>query len=100
METPLTGKKSVLLRSANVNATVKEGSGGQWNALGAATQPARLDLRPVGAETAGMIPTCAECGALWLPDDEKRWSAYHTDDEPPEVVFYCPECAEREFGND
>ncbi len=19
-------------------------------------------------------------------------------DEPPEVVFYCPECAEREFG--
>jgi hypothetical protein len=22
---------------------------------------------------------------------------YLTDDEPPEVVFYCPECAEREF---
>jgi len=21
-----------------------------------------------------------------------------TDDEPPELVFYCPACAEREFG--
>jgi hypothetical protein len=32
--------------------------------------------------------------------DEERWSAYLTDDEPPEIVFYCPECAEREFGGD
>jgi len=24
-------------------------------------------------------------------------SAYLTDDEPAELVFYCPECAEREF---
>jgi len=23
-----------------------------------------------------------------------------TDDEPPELAFYCPECAEREFGDD
>jgi len=22
-----------------------------------------------------------------------------TDDEPPEVILYCPECAEREFGD-
>ena len=28
---------------------------------------------------------------------EERWSAYLTDDEPPEVAFYCLECAEREF---
>jgi hypothetical protein len=27
-----------------------------------------------------------------------RWQAYLTDDEPPEVAFYCPHCAEREFG--
>jgi hypothetical protein len=23
-----------------------------------------------------------------------------TDDEPPELAFYCPECAEREFGGE
>jgi hypothetical protein len=34
------------------------------------------------------------------PTDEKRWQAYLTDDEPPELVFYCPECAEREFADD
>ena len=27
-----------------------------------------------------------------------RWRAYVTDDDPPEVVFYCEACAEREFG--
>jgi hypothetical protein len=32
-----------------------------------------------------------------LPADEERWRAYLTDDEPPDVAFYCPECAEREF---
>jgi hypothetical protein len=30
-----------------------------------------------------------------LPVDEERWPAYLTDDEPPELAFYCPECAER-----
>jgi len=41
-------------------------------------------------------PLCAECGAVWLPADESRWAAYLTDDELPELAFYCPECAERE----
>jgi hypothetical protein len=27
----------------------------------------------------------------------ERWRAYLTDDEPPELAFYCPSCAEREF---
>jgi len=45
-----------------------------------------------------LIPECAECQAAWLPADEERWSAYLTDDEPPELAFYCPPCAEREFG--
>jgi hypothetical protein len=27
------------------------------------------------------------------------FSAYLTDDEPPELAFYCPGCAEREFGD-
>jgi len=47
-----------------------------------------------------LVPACAECGAVWLPADEERWSAYHGGDdlgEPAELVFYCPECAEREF---
>jgi hypothetical protein len=42
-----------------------------------------------------------ECGAEWLPADEERWRAFHGGDdpaEPAELVFYCPECAEREFG--
>jgi hypothetical protein len=49
-------------------------------------------------ERVALIVHCAECDALWLPADEERWSAYLTDDEPPEVIFYCPTCAEREFG--
>jgi hypothetical protein len=32
-----------------------------------------------------------------VPADEERWSAYLTDEEPPEIVFYCPDYAEREF---
>jgi hypothetical protein len=32
-----------------------------------------------------------------LPTDEDRWKAYLTDDEPPELAVYCPECARREF---
>ena len=51
-------------------------------------------------ESVALIPACAECEAVWLPADEARWQAWLTDDEPPELVFYCPECAEREFGGD
>jgi hypothetical protein len=50
------------------------------------------------AGSVALIPSCAECTAVWLPADEERWQALPTDDEPPEIVFYCPECAEREFG--
>jgi hypothetical protein len=28
-----------------------------------------------------------------------RWRAVWTDDEPPAVVVFCPECANREFGD-
>jgi hypothetical protein len=54
----------------------------------------------VKAERFALIPECAECEARWLPDNAQRWSAYLTDDEPPDVVFYCPTCSEREFGDD
>jgi hypothetical protein len=47
-----------------------------------------------------IIPRCAECEARWLPDDEERSQALPTDDEPPELVFYCRGCAEREFGDE
>jgi hypothetical protein len=54
----------------------------------------------VSAEQVVPIPRCAECEAVWLPADEDRWRAYLGGDEldkSPEVVFYCPDCAEREF---
>jgi hypothetical protein len=38
-----------------------------------------------------------------MPADAERWSAYlgsDTFDEPGEVAFYCPDCAEREIGGD
>jgi hypothetical protein len=50
----------------------------------------------MSAEQVALIPECAECEAVWLPPDEDRWEAYLTDDEPPELAFYCPQCAELE----
>jgi hypothetical protein len=51
------------------------------------------------AARVALIPRCAECDAIWLPADEERWEAYHlTDNEPPELAFFCPECGEQEFG--
>jgi hypothetical protein len=35
-----------------------------------------------------------------MPADAERWQAYLTDDEPPELAFYCPSCADRAFGGD
>ena len=44
---------------------------------------------------------CEECRRVWLPIvDGERWQAYWIDDEPDDrLVFYCPECAEREFSD-
>jgi hypothetical protein len=53
----------------------------------------------VSAEGVALIAECAECGRLRLPGDGERWFAYLTDGEPPELAFFCPECAEREFGS-
>jgi hypothetical protein len=52
----------------------------------------------VGAEGAATVLQCAECERPWLAVDDEHRSAYLTDDEPPEVLFFCPDCAEREFG--
>jgi hypothetical protein len=48
-------------------------------------------------------PDVLECGAVWLPDDEERWRAYHGGDdldEPAELFFYCSGCAASEFDSD
>lgn len=58
----------------------------------------------MSAEQVALIPRCAECEAHWLPTNEESGgvpiSAAMTLDEPAEVSFYCPACAEREFGGD
>jgi hypothetical protein len=45
---------------------------------------------------------CAECPRV-SSAFAAGWRAYRTDDpeldEPPELAFYCPNCARREFGN-
>lgn len=53
----------------------------------------------MSAERVALVPECAERNARWLPADEDRWQAYLTDDEPPALAFFCPECAEREFAD-
>jgi len=51
----------------------------------------------VSIERVALIPECAECGARCRPTKE-RWRAYLTDDEPPELAFYCVPCSELVFG--
>jgi hypothetical protein len=53
----------------------------------------------VSAEQVALIPQCEECRKVWLSVDRERWEAHRIDDGPDErLVFYCPECAERESG--
>ena len=40
---------------------------------------------------------CVECGRV-SRENERGWTAHLTDDEPEEVVVFCRECDEREFG--
>ena len=49
------------------------------------------------AEPVARTAESGQCAAVWLPAGEERWQAWLTCDEPPEVAFYGPECAEREF---
>jgi hypothetical protein len=52
----------------------------------------------VSTEQVALIARCIECGNTWLPADEERWRAY-LDTDGDKLVFYCAECAEREFGD-
>lgn len=40
---------------------------------------------------------CIECCRSWS-NGQERWRLKVTDDDVPETVPYCPDCAEREFG--
>jgi hypothetical protein len=48
----------------------------------------------------GGAPKCVEWGRE-QPPGERGWKAYLSvgEGEPAEAVVYCPECAEREFGD-
>jgi hypothetical protein len=46
--------------------------------------------------TAALRIRCAECGDGWN-DPGERWRACFTDDEPPEVILFCADCAAFEF---
>jgi hypothetical protein len=60
-----------------------------------------LDFGRVSAEGVAVIPQCEECRKVWLPADEERWQAHWIDDGPEEKrLFYCPDCADPEFGGD
>jgi hypothetical protein len=52
------------------------------------------ERRIVGIATPSLF--CEECGRPWVRRLE-MWRTYLTDDEPPQAVNYCPECAHREF---
>lgn len=45
-----------------------------------------------GAEVIG----CIECTRPWNVPNE-RWRVYVTEDDPPQAVAYCPDCAAKEF---
>jgi hypothetical protein len=58
-------------------------------------------MRPPSSQADTAIATasivCIECCRPWLVDSE-RWRLKVTDDDVPETVPYCPDCATREFG--
>jgi hypothetical protein len=52
----------------------------------------------VSAEQVAIISQCEECRRIWLSTDREQWKTHWIDDcHEEKLVFYCPECAEREF---
>jgi hypothetical protein len=51
----------------------------------------------MSAESLAVVARCIECEDVWLPADDERWRAYL--DTEDQLVFYCAECAAREFGS-
>jgi hypothetical protein len=68
------------------------------------TEPAERAVAPVPrrahASGVAFFLLCAECQAV-TDVFERGWRAYYACDEPRrDLVFFCPACAEREFGED
>jgi hypothetical protein len=53
---------------------------------------------PLESVSVSTLLTCIECQRPWLIDHE-RWRLKITDDQPRQMVAYCPECERREFGS-
>jgi hypothetical protein len=53
----------------------------------------------VSAESVALVPQCAECGAIWLASDARRWMVWWTDDELSELPIYYPE-TDRDLAGD
>lgn len=51
----------------------------------------------MSAEQVALIPSALSAASCGCPQTQTGWQAYLPDDEPPELAFYCPTCAEREF---
>jgi hypothetical protein len=59
------------------------------------------EILAVSVDYVAAIPLCEECRRVWLPDDQDRWQAHWIHDSPNErLLFYCRECADREFCDD
>jgi hypothetical protein len=44
-----------------------------------------------------ITPRCVECSEVWLPADPERWKLlFDVDDD---LVWFCPECHQHEFGD-
>lgn len=60
--------------------------------------------RRLARYASGVMLRCEECREEPRAEEEAlSWRAYVIvvkEGEPPEVVVYCPDCAEREFGDD
>ena len=58
-------------------------------------------VKSEGTGTDVHLLACAECPRV-SSGPARGWKAYRSDDpeleEPPRLSFYCPACAEKEFG--
>ena len=53
-------------------------------------------IEGIGRDMKPLALSCVECGRH--PPPAELWRLYFSDRVAREVVIYCPECAEREFG--
>ena len=73
------GEKGRSRARAERSSTSHPGTSSRRSRAAAAPPASRgrvLDFKAVSAEQIALIAHCASCGALWLPADEERWSAY------------------------